>query len=106
MAKSHPWFTLIGGALCIWLIYLCAKIFVEMQQRLDKLRFVLGTLLNISACQCNNAGTCAYCNASRVLPPRCVNISRITMLGRTSEARLFPSSPLALFPHYACMNMS
>ncbi len=62
-SMSHPWFTLLGGVFCVWVIYLLAKIFIEIEKRSSELRCALDGLLRISVCRCNNAGTCAYCNA-------------------------------------------
>ena len=64
---SHPWFTLIIGAVCVWFIYLFVKIFKAIEERLSNLRRALDGLLLISACRCNKAGTCAHCKASKVL---------------------------------------
>jgi hypothetical protein len=67
MATNHPWFTLIAGALGVWFVYLFVKIFKDHEERFSILRSALGGLLRISACRCNKAGTCAYCNATKVL---------------------------------------
>jgi hypothetical protein len=67
MALSHPWFTLIFYVLCAWFIYMFCKMIIDIHERLRKLRSALDGLVRISACRCNKAGTCAYCNASKVL---------------------------------------
>jgi len=67
MALSHPWFTLIGGALALWFIYLFVKVFKGIEERFNDLRSALDGLLHISACRCNKVGTCAHCKATKVL---------------------------------------
>jgi hypothetical protein len=64
---SHPWFTIIVGAFCVLFIYVLGKVFIDNEKRFSDLRSALESLLRISACRCNNAGTCAHCKATKVL---------------------------------------
>jgi hypothetical protein len=84
MVTSHPWFTLIVGAICVWFIYLFVNIFKDIEERLSNLRSALDGLLRISSCRCNKAGTCAHCNASRLLEKE----SRIPLQEDQSETAL------------------
>jgi hypothetical protein len=114
ISMSHPWFTLIGGGCCIWVIYLLAKIFIDIEKRFSDLRSAREGLIHFSVCRCNNAGTSIHCRASKVLEKeeriaRKMREARIDMMpGRTSErfSLTYPEaySPLKFRPPTSAPN--